>query len=401
LVAHNSFPWPCLVFISLTMPMVAFVVFSLLHAGYGNRVRTRSQNVPAAGDDNAADSLAQLLLSLQPAAAYNVHPFGLQQSMSNPSSRPVLSDMQKRFDQSGPVMQDEASSIDAMVKRFADMSEEEFAEATRMSAKPVVEEEVTGSNTTDEEEEKGPTRSWRRERKFPRTPRMKALDAQVETGRFYEPEDAIPLLKKLANAKFTETVEFHAQMNLDPKYNDQQLRSTVSLPHGTGKDKRVAVLADGPMATEAEEAGADVVGMEDLVDDISAGKLDFDVLLATPPAMPKIAKLGRVLGPKGLMPSPKAGTVTTTVAKTVKEFKAGKLEFRMDKTANVHVPIGKVDFSEEKLMENLAMLVQVLQANKPKGAKGKMWKSATVCSSMGPGIKLDLNKLREYFLPTR
>ena len=171
--------------------------------------------------------------------------------------------------------------------------------------------------------------------------RMAEAATQVE-DREYMPSEAIALMKKLANAKFVETAELHGNLNLDPKYNDQQIRTTVSLPHGTGKSVRVAVLAEGDAADKAKEAGADIVGFDDLIEKISAGELDFEVLLATPPAMPKLAKLGKVLGPKGLMPSPKAGTVSADPASAVSEFKAGKLEFRTDKQGIVHVPFGKV-----------------------------------------------------------
>merc|ERR1719373_1335071 len=182
-------------------------------------------------------------------------------------------------------------------------------------------------------------------------------------------------------AKFTETIELHGNLNLDPKYNDQQIRTTVSLPAGTGNTVRVAVLAEGPAADAATAAGADVVGMADLIETISAGQIDFDGLLATPPAMPKLAKLGKVLGPKGLMPSPKAGTVSATPGESVKEFKAGKLEFRCDKQGIVHVPIGKCDFDESALQGNLAAVTQCIEKNRPSGCKGKLWVSATLAST--------------------
>lgn len=177
--------------------------------------------------------------------------------------------------------------------------------------------------------------------------RMAAAEKLVDAEKEYAPDEAVKLMKEMASAKFVETAEAHIRLALDPKYNDQQLRTTVALPKGTGKEVRVAVLADGPMADAATAAGADLVGMDELVQSISSGTLDFDVLIATPPAMPKIAKLGRVLGPKGLMPSPKAGTVATDTAAAVAEFKSGKFEFRCDKQGIVHVPFGKCDFEAD------------------------------------------------------
>ncbi len=261
--------------------------------------------------------------------------------------------------------------------------------------------------------------------------RTAGLAEQVDQDKLYQPAEAVALMKKLASAKFVETAELHGNLNLDPKYNDQQIRTTVSLPHGTGNAVRVAVLAEGAAADAAKEAGADVVGFDDLIETIAGGTLDFDVLLATPPAMPKLAKLGKVLGPKGLMPSPKAGTVSATPGEAVAEFKAGKLEFRTDKQGIVHVPFGKVsacacvcvwrvclrvarshdgsltphpsptsslspqvDFTEDKLTENLMALAATIDKNRPTGCKGKLWNTATLSSTMGPGIKLDLASLK-------
>jgi large subunit ribosomal protein L1 len=225
--------------------------------------------------------------------------------------------------------------------------------------------------------------------------RMASALEQVDEDRFYEPNEACELMKKLSSAKFLETAELHAKLNLDPKYNDQQIRTTVSLPHGTGKSVRVAVLAEGAQADAAKEAGADIVGFNDLIEDISAGNTDFDVLLATPPAMPKLAKLGKVLGPKGLMPSPKAGTVSADPGMAVSEFKAGKLEFRTDKQGNIHIPFGKVDFDTPKLTENLMALAGTVEKNRPTGCKGKLWLTASVSSTMGPSVKLDLASLKQ------
>jgi len=224
--------------------------------------------------------------------------------------------------------------------------------------------------------------------------RKTLLDAEVDSTKLYEPKEAIEIMRKCANAKFIETAELHGNLNLDPKYNDQQIRTTVSLPHGTGKSVRVAVLAEGPVGDAAKEAGADLVGMADLIEEISGGTLDFDVLLATPPAMPKLAKLGKVLGPKGLMPSPKAGTVSADPASSVKEFKAGKLEFRTDKQGVVHIPFGKADFEEDKLLENLAAVAKTIEKNRPTGCKGKLWNTASISTTMGPGLKLDIASLK-------
>ena len=224
--------------------------------------------------------------------------------------------------------------------------------------------------------------------------RSTALAELVDKEKLYSPEEAVAILKKTATAKFVETAELHGNLNLDPKYNDQQIRTTVSLPHGTGNDVRVAVLAEGAAAEAAKAEGADLVGFDDLIEVIAGGELEFDVLLATPPAMPKLAKLGKVLGPKGLMPSPKAGTVSADPAGAVGEFKAGKLEFRTDKQGIVHVPFGKCDFDETKLNENLIALAATIDKARPTGCKGKMWKTAAITSTMGPAIKIDLNLLK-------
>ena len=204
-------------------------------------------------------------------------------------------------------------------------------------------------------------------------------------------EEAINLLQDTATAKFIESVELHANLNIDPKYADQQLRTTVTLPHGVGKSARIAVLTNETNFTEAKEGGADIVGSQELIDDISQGNINFDLLIATPDMMPKLAKLGRVLGPKGLMPSPKAGTVSTNLTETLSEFKKGKFEYKADKTGVVHVSFGKANFSKNQLMENLISLYQSIQQNRPTGVKGKYFKSLCICTSMGPSIQLDLN----------
>ena len=204
-------------------------------------------------------------------------------------------------------------------------------------------------------------------------------------------EEAINLLQETATAKFIESVELHANLNIDPKYADQQLRTTVTLPHGVGKTVRIAVLTNEANFNEAKEGGADIIGSQDLIDDISQGNINFDLLVATPDMMPKLAKLGRVLGPKGLMPSPKAGTVSTNLTETLSEFKKGKFEYKADKTGVVHVNFGKADFSKNQLIENLISLYQSIQQNRPTGVKGKYFKSLFICTSLGPSIRLDLN----------
>ena len=204
-------------------------------------------------------------------------------------------------------------------------------------------------------------------------------------------EEAITLLKETATTKFIESVELHANLNIDPKYADQQLRTTVTLPHGVGKQTRIAVLTNEENFEEAKSAGADIVGNDDLIEQITQGNLDFDLLVATPNMMPKLAKLGRVLGPKGLMPSPKSGTVSSTLEATLTEFKKGKFEYKADKTGVVHVNFGKTDFTENQLMDNLTALYQSIEKNRPSGVKGKYFKSLFICTTMGSSLKLDLN----------
>ena len=203
-------------------------------------------------------------------------------------------------------------------------------------------------------------------------------------------DKAIQTLKETATAKFTESVELHANLNIDPKYADQQLRTTVTLPHGVGKQVTIAVLTNDANFEEAKTAGADIVGSNELIEDITQGNINFDLLIATPDMMPKLAKLGRVLGPKGLMPSPKSGTVSNTLTETLTDFKKGKFEYKADKTGVVHVTFGKVNFTEVQLRENLEALYNSIEKNRPSGVKGKYFKSVFISTTMGPSIKLDL-----------
>jgi len=216
-----------------------------------------------------------------------------------------------------------------------------------------------------------------------------AAHKQVES-REYQLEEAIPLLKKIKFAKFDETVEVHMRLGVDPKHADQMVRGTVIMPNGLGKTKKVLVIAGGDKQKEAQEAGADFVGGEDMVNKIqSESWTDFDAVVATPDMMRSVGKLGKILGPRGLMPNPKTGTVTVEVAKAVKEVKAGKVEFRVDKTGIIHAPVGKISFQDDKLAENAASLITAVIRAKPAVAKGKYVKSATICSTMGPGVAID------------
>jgi len=214
---------------------------------------------------------------------------------------------------------------------------------------------------------------------------------KLEKGRKYPLEEACRLVKELSFAKFDETVDLAARLNVDPRHADQQVRGTVTLPHGTGKTKRVLVFVRGERAREAEEAGADYVGADDLIEKIQKGWLDFDAAIATPDMMRDVGKLGKILGPRGLMPNPKSGTVTFDVANAVREIKKGKVEFRVDRAGNIHCPIGKVSFDVEKLRENAETLLDALVRARPASVKGQYIKSVTLSSTMGPGIPVDFS----------
>lgn len=227
-----------------------------------------------------------------------------------------------------------------------------------------------------------------------RSKTLRTADAKIDRERVYAPLEAVRLAKDTTSVKFDATVEVAMRLGVDPRKADQMVRGTVNLPHGTGKTARVLVFATGDRAAAAEAAGADIVGSDELIDEVSKGRLDFDAVVATPDLMGKVGRLGRVLGPRGLMPNPKTGTVTPDVAKAVTDIKGGKIEFRVDKHANLHFIIGKVSFDETKLVENYAAALEEINRLKPSAAKGRYIKKATITTTMGPGIPLDANRTR-------
>ena len=218
--------------------------------------------------------------------------------------------------------------------------------------------------------------------------------AKYDRDSFYAPAEALGLVKEMASAKFDETVEVAIRLGVDPRKADQMVRGTVALPAGTGKDVRVAVFAAGEAADAARAAGADVVGADDLAAEVEAGKMDFDLVIASPDMMPLVGRLGRTLGPRGLMPNPKTGTVTPDVAKAVEEFKGGKVEYRTDRYGNVQVPVGKASFEPDALAKNFFAIIEELNRAKPASAKGRYIKKVTVSATMGPGVRIDIGRLK-------
>ena len=224
--------------------------------------------------------------------------------------------------------------------------------------------------------------------------RYREAESKLDREKEYAPGEAFKVLKSLPDARFDETVEVAFNLGIDPRKADQMVRGTVSLPNGTGRSVRVAVFAQGPKATEANEAGADVVGGEELVEQVIGGTIDFDAAVATPDMMAAVGKAGRVLGPRGLMPNPKTGTVTNDIAKAVEDIKGGKVEYKTDKTGNVHMIIGKKSFSEQQLLENYLAVVEEIIRARPSAAKGKYVKTLTVSTTMGPGVPIDTNRIK-------
>jgi large subunit ribosomal protein L1 len=229
------------------------------------------------------------------------------------------------------------------------------------------------------------------------TKRTKAAEALYDREKEYSVEEALGILKKLPSAKFDETVDMSLRLGVDPKHADQMVRGAIVLPHGIGKAVRVAVFAKGEKEKEARDAGADVVGAEDLVEKIQGGWMEFDSTIATPDLMGQVGRLGKVLGPRGLMPNPKLGTVTFDVTRAVREIKAGKVEFRVDKAGNIHVPVGKKSFEEQNLVANTLALLEAIVRAKPSASKGQYLRSVTVSSTMGPGIHVDVQRVANLF----
>ncbi len=219
--------------------------------------------------------------------------------------------------------------------------------------------------------------------------RTEAITKELDTEKIHTLDQGVALVKKCATAKFDETVELHVRLGVDPKHSDQQVRGTINLPHGIGKSKKVAVVTKGEKQKDAQNAGADLVGGDDLIQQIAGGFLDFDVLVATPDLMKDLAKLGKILGPRGLMPNPKSGTVTMNVGKTVKELKAGRVEYKVDEYGIVHLPVGKASFEPEKIAGNIKAVLGAILKAKPSAAKGTYVQTVTLSSTMGPGVKLD------------
>jgi len=229
---------------------------------------------------------------------------------------------------------------------------------------------------------------------------MRDLEKKVDPDKLYSPDEALPLVKELSAAKFDETVEAHVRTGVDPRHADQMVRGSVVLPAGTGKKLRVLAFAQGEQAREAEEAGADFIGAEDLVQRIQGGWLDFDVAVATPDVMPLVQRLGRVLGPRGLLPNPRAGTVSMEIGRLISEVRAGRVEFRVDRTGVIHAPIGKGSFSEDQLRQNLSAFMDAVMRAKPSAAKGVYIRSITLAPTMGPGVKMDVAPTQAMAAPS-
>ncbi|XP_015881826.3 large ribosomal subunit protein uL1c isoform X2 [Ziziphus jujuba] len=290
-------------------------------------------------------------------------------------------------------LQREAKPVKDLVVVAAVAAEAEVVEAVEEQEGG---EGATGSVTVTAPKPKKGKAALPLKRDRRRSKRFLEIQKLRENKKEYDLTTAISLMKQTAKTKFVETAEAHFRLNIDPKYNDQQLRATVNLPKGTGQTVKVAVLTQGEKFDEAKNAGADIVGGEDLIEQIKGGFMEFDKLIASPDMMPKVASLGKILGPRGLMPNPKAGTVTPNIPQAIAEFKQGKVEYRADKTGIVHLPFGKVDFSDEDLLVNLLAAVKSIETNKPSGAKGVYWKSAHICSSMGPSIRLNIREMLDY-----